>query len=160
VFACPWRQVRALPALKCLSLSGCTAISPAALGALTLPKITTAGGGGSGGGGDDAGAKVGEGTGTGIEILRRRARARKGTACTGGGGKRPPAPVCTPAPPNLVALDLSRCSGLSDAAGPLLARMPPSLEHLDLSHCPVGNMLLDYLTYKVGRCRLTRSSPH
>ena len=48
----------------------------------------------------------------------------------------------------LVTLDLSRCA-MTDAAGPHLARVSSSLQHLDLSHCPVGNLLLDFITYKV-----------
>lgn len=75
---------------------------------------------------------------------RRRGRRRPELAGNRAGARDPP---------NLVSLDLSGCAAVDDAAGPHLARLPRSMRSLDLSTCAVGNLLLDYLTY---RGRLTR----
>jgi len=154
------RWVRGLPALRCLSLRGCTALPPDALAALAATDDTGAlseasdpsdhvehwraegreSATNSRGFGPRGGRRLEDTRGGGRGCRRDRNDQRRNGGSGGGGGG---------APPKLVSLDLSRCMSMTDAAGPHLARVSPSLTHLDLSHCPVGNLLLDFLTYKV-----------
>jgi hypothetical protein len=145
---CPWLDtlepwVRSLPALTCLSLSGCVALPPEALAALCWPVTDT----------DEKKTQDRKGGGRGGSSSRRNRRRRchgNGDGGDGGGsGGGGAGKALGGNPPKLVTLDLSRCTSMTDAAGPHLARLPQFLEHLDLSHCPVGNLLLDFLTYKV-----------
>ena len=57
--------------------------------------------------------------------------------------------------PRAVEARRRSCAAVDDAAGPHLARLPRSLRSLNLSGCGVGNLILDYLTYR-GRLTMWR----
>ena len=128
---CGWLDnldfVHELPQLRCLSLRGCTGLRSESLAALACPCE------------DDAHDDAHTG---------RRRGGRGGRGGNKGGRK-------VYNPPRLVALDLSDCAAVDDAAGPHLARLPRSLRSLNLSGCGVGNLILDYLTYR-GRLTMWR----
>ena len=154
---CPWLDtlepwIRTLPRLKCLSLSGCVGLPPEALAALAPMDDASQRN-------DAHDASNGNCNGNGRDAMtrgnRRGRRQRRsdvddeGYRCGDRGGGSGGSDGWKGEPPKLVTLDLSRCASMTDAAGPHLARISSTIEHLDLSHCPVGNLLLDFLTYKV-----------
>ena len=114
---CGWLDnldfVHELPQLRCLSLRGCTGLRSESLAALACPCE------------DDAQ--------TAHTGRRRGGRGRRGG---NKGGRK-----VYNHPPRFVALDLSDCAAVDDAAGPHLARLPRSVRSLNLSGCGVGNLI-------------------
>ena len=132
IHGCAWLDnldfTQELPQLRCLSLRACTGLGSESLAALAWPCE------------DDAHDDAHTGR-------RRGGRGRRGGHKGGRKGYIHP--------PRLVALDLSDCAAVDDAAGPHLERLPRSLRSLNLSGCGVGNLILDYLTYR-GRLTMWR----